>query len=100
MEAFEATWSVSLIVFGIHIFLIGILALKSGYVPKIFGIVLIIAFAGYAIINTSKLLFPDYQDAMRTLEWIFLFPMLGEVALGIWLLVKGVRRKGAIASND
>jgi len=91
LDAFDATFSFSLIVFGMHILLVGILTLKSGYVPKIFGIILIIAFGGYVIINMSNLLFPEYKDAMKILEWIFLLPMLGEVALGIWLLIKGIK---------
>ena len=91
LDAFYTTFSLSLIVFGIHILLVGFLALKSGYVPKIFGIILIIAFAGYAIINISNLLFPEYKDTMKIVQWIFLLPMLGEVALGIWLLIKGVK---------
>lgn len=91
LDAFDTTFSFSLIVFGIHILLVGILALKSGYVPKVFGIILIIAFVGYVLINLSNLLFPEYKDAMKIVEWIFLFPMLGEVALGIWLLIKGIK---------
>ena len=93
LDAFEATWSAGIIVFGIHILLVGILALKSGYVPKVFGIILVIAFAGYAIIHISNLLFPEHKDAMKIIGWIFLFPMLGEVALGIWLLIKGMKVK-------
>lgn len=100
LDAFDTTFSFSLIVFGIHILLVGILVLKSGFVPKIFGIILIIAFAGYAIINISNLLFPDYKDAMRIVEWIFLLPMLGEVALGIWLLVTGLRKMGTSEQNQ
>lgn len=91
LDAFDTTFSFSLIVFGIHILLVGILALKSGYVPKIFGIILIIAFAGYAIINISDLLFPEFKDVMKIVAWIFLLPMLGEVAMGIWLLIKGIK---------
>jgi hypothetical protein len=91
LDAFDTTFSFSLIIFGIHILLVGILALNSGYVPKIFGIILIIACAGYAIINLSNLLFPEFENAMKIVEWIFLLPMLGEVALGIWLLIKGVK---------
>ena len=100
LDAFDATWSASLIVFGIHILLVGLLALRSGYVPNIFGIILIIAFAGYSVIHISNLLFPQYSDAMRIVGWIFLFPMLGEVALGIWLVVQGVRKTEASGSTD
>ena len=100
LDAFDASWSVSLIVFGIHILLVGALALKSGYVPKIFGTILIIAFVGYTTIPISNLFFPESKDAMKIVAWVFLFPMLGEVALGMWLLIKGVRRKKTFVQND
>lgn len=93
LDAFDAMWAVSLIVFGFHIFLIGYLALKSDYIPNIFGILLLIAFLGYTIPKISNLLFPEYKDIMRNIEAIFLIPMLSEVALGIWLLVIGFNRK-------
>ena len=93
LNAFDAMFSFSLIVFGIHILLLGYLCLKSKYVPKIFGIILIVAFVGYAITNISNLLFPEYKDVMRIVAMIFLLPMLGEVALGIWLLIIGLRKK-------
>lgn len=101
LDAFDMMFSVSLIVFGIHILLLGYLCLKSEYVPKIFGIVLIIGFGGYAIPNISNLKFPEYNDVMKVVTWIFILPMLGEVALGIWLLVIGLRRKQITKrSND
>lgn len=96
LDAFDTTWSAGLMVFGIHILLVGLLAFKSGYIPRIFGIILIIAFGGYVIINISNLLFPEFEDVMKIVAWIFLLPMLGEVALGIWLLIKGVK----IAPHD
>ena len=93
LNAFDAMWAVSLIVFGIHILLVGYLALKSEYIPKIFGILLIIAFLGYTFPKMSNLLFPQYTDIMRTIEAIFLIPMLSEAALGIWFLIIGFRNK-------
>lgn len=96
LDTFDAMWAISLIIFGIHIFLIGYLALKSGYVPKIFGILLMIAFIGYTIPKISNLLFPEYKDIMRNIEAIFLIPMLSEVALGGWLLLTGFKRKHQI----
>jgi hypothetical protein len=53
LNAFDMMFSVSLIIFGIHILLLGYLSLKSEYVPKKFGIVLLIDFGGYAIPNIS-----------------------------------------------
>lgn len=100
LGAFDAMFSVSLIVFSIHILLLGYLSLKSEYLPKIFGIILIVAFAGYALINISNLVFPEFKEVMRIVEIIFLIPMLGEVALGIWLLVLGLRTKNNTKHRD
>ena len=93
LDAFDAMWALGLIVFGIHILLVGYLALKSEYVPKIFGILLMLAFVGYTIPKISNLLFPQQREIMRNIEAIFLIPMLSEVALGVWLLIIGFRRK-------
>lgn len=89
VNSFDKMWSVGLIVFGLHIALVGYLAFKSGYIPKILGILLIIAFAGYVITNLGNLLLPDYDNYKTILGLIFIIPMLSEVALGLWLLIKG-----------
>lgn len=100
LEAFDVMFSVSLIIFGILILLLCYLSIKSEYVPKIFGIVLIIGFVGYTIPNISNLIFPEYNEVMKVVAWIFILPMLGEVALGIWLLVQGLRKKESHSHDD
>ena len=92
LHAFDNMFSVSLIVFGIHILFLGYLALKSDYIPKVLAILMIIAFGGYAIPNISNIVFPEYEGAMRIVEMVFFIPMLGEVALGVWLLIIGLRK--------
>ncbi len=89
LNGFDASWSIGLIVFGLHIFLIGYLGLKSKYVPKLLSIFLLIGFLGYTMIHLSSLLIPQYQTLIEVLGWIFILPILSEVALGLWLLVKG-----------
>ena len=42
-------WDVALIVFGVHLLLLGYLAYRSGYVPKVFGVLLVISGLGYLI---------------------------------------------------
>ena len=100
LNAFETMFSISLIVFSIHILLLGYLSLKSAYIPKIFGIVLFLAFAGYSITNISKLVFPGLNDIIQIIEWIFFIPMLSEVALGIWLMIIGLRKKDITTCNE
>ncbi len=89
LRAFDDTWSLGLIVFGLHILGLGYLVMKSDYVPSVLGGVMILGAVGYIIINLSRLLFPQFENSRVILEWIFILPMLGEVALGVWLLWKG-----------
>ena len=43
LNAFNNIWSIRLVIFGCHLYVLGYLALKSGYIPKIFGVLLITA---------------------------------------------------------
>ena len=89
LKSFDSSWSIGLLVFALHIFLLGYLGLKSNYVPKILSIFLIIGSVGYLVIHLINLLFPQFEYLIQILGWIFIVPMLSEVALGLWLLTKG-----------
>lgn len=89
LSSFDSSWSLGLVVFGLHIFTLGYLGLQSNYLPKLLALFLIIGAAGYMIVHLSNLLIPQYQEVIQILGWIFILPMLSEVAMGIWLLVKG-----------
>lgn len=89
LSSFDSSWSIGLLVFALHIFLLGYLSLKSNYVPKLLSVFLIIGSIGYFVIHLLNLLFPQLQNLIEILGWIFIIPMLSEVALGLWLLVKG-----------
>jgi len=62
----------------------GYLDFKSGYIPKIIGIVLMIGCFGYVVDSLTFLLYPDF--GLTFAEYLF----IGEVALPLWLLVMGV----------
>ncbi len=92
VKGFYRSWSIGLIVFGIHILLLGYLIVRSDHIPAYWGILLIIAGFGYLIINLAELVVPGYENIKRIIGWIFIIPMLGEVGLGLWLLIKGTKR--------
>jgi hypothetical protein len=83
INAFYNVWAVGLIVFGFHLFLLGYLAFKSDFIPKIFGVLLIIAGLSYLIDYFSELLFPNF-DAV-----ISLVAGWGELIFMFWLLLRG-----------
>jgi hypothetical protein len=49
LTSFRSIWGLSLIFFAIHLMLVGYLIYKSGYIPKLIGILLIIAGVGYVV---------------------------------------------------
>ena len=92
IDAFNKMWSFGLIIFGLHLLLIGKLVLKSRFIPKILGILLMIAAVSYIIVHSLHVFFPQFEQTTVILENILSFPMaLGELAFGIWLLIRGGR---------
>lgn len=91
LNVFDGIWqTIGLVIFGSHLLLLGYLVLRSGYIPKILGVLLLIAALGYLTINLGNLLFPSYTAMIATIELIFMAPMIvGEVGLGLWFLIKG-----------
>jgi hypothetical protein len=80
---FQDIWHVSLILFGLHLILIGYLACKSGYVPRLLGVLLVIAGGGYLAGSFSALLAPGHSVNVAA------FTFAGEALFTLWLLVKG-----------
>ena len=85
--AFATTWDVALIVFGAHLLLVGYLAFRSGFMPRVFGILLLIAGLGYLVDGFMIVLVAQPPFTLAT------FTFVGEVALIFWLLISGARRR-------
>jgi hypothetical protein len=92
MKAFDETWSAGLIVFGLHLLLLGFLSLQDKNIHFIFAILLFIAAAGYLVVNSANLLVPGFEAYKGSFEAVLAAPMaIGELALAILLIVKGIR---------
>jgi len=86
LNAFNDVWAVGLIVFGFHLFILGYLVFKSDYIPRILGVLLIVAGLGYLIEYFGKFLFPNFDAAISQVTgW-------GELLFMFWLLLKGGKR--------
>ena len=89
-SSFWLEWSFAFLLFGICLCLLGVLAYRSPYVPKIMGVLLILAGLGYFIDNLGAFLY-------RSFDTSFLFvTFFGELIFMIWLIVKGFGLKGKI----
>jgi hypothetical protein len=84
------------IFWGLWLFPFGYLVIKSGFIPKIFGVLLIIGCFSYLADSSVALLFPQYSDAVSK---ILMLPLgVGEISTILWLLIKGAREL-PISSN-
>jgi hypothetical protein len=76
--------AIASIFWGLWLFPMGYLVFKSGYIPRILGIVLFISGFGYLIDFFTFCLFPDFG------VYIGQFTGWGEILFPLWLLIKGV----------
>lgn len=74
--------------FGLHLLVLGFLVFKSGYFPRILGILLILSSLGYFIESYGTFLAPQYADLYATI--VLALGVLGELPFTIYLLWKGL----------
>jgi hypothetical protein len=73
--------------FALHLVIIGYLIIKSGYAPKILGILFVFASFGYLINSFGNFILPEYE-AIYTIVVLATVP--AELAFAFWLLIKGL----------
>jgi Domain of unknown function (DUF4386) len=83
-DIYEHGFVLAHIFFGLWLFPMGYLVIKSGFMPKIIGVFLLIAGVGYMVDFALFFLFPEITVTVS--EYTF----VGEVLLLLWLLVMGV----------
>ncbi|MBJ8054784.1 DUF4386 domain-containing protein [Bacillus cereus] len=90
LEAFEYIWSVGLIIFGLHLFVLGYVTFLFKQIPKFISILLFITAIGYIVIHAMNTMFSQYDTIISIIQVLFQLPMIaGELSLAIWLLLKG-----------
>ena len=83
IRSFGTEWGIAFIFFGIYLVALGYLAYQASYVPRIMGILLIIAGSGYFINSLQPYFFPGLDTSFLMITFV------GELIFMIWLLVKG-----------
>jgi hypothetical protein len=74
------------ILWGLWLFPLAILVYRSGFLPRFLGAWLIINGFAYLTMSFTGLLLPQYEDMVSNIA----FPaLLGEMAIMLWLLIKG-----------
>jgi hypothetical protein len=87
LNAHELGWSIGIVIFSLHVFVLGYLVYKSGYLPRILGILLLLASVAYLVDGLAILILPSYEE---TPIYIMIPIAAAEMLFPLWLLIKGV----------
>jgi Domain of unknown function (DUF4386) len=88
LKSHDISFNIALIFFGFTCLVNGYLIFKSGYLPKLIGILMQVAGVSYLIGCFVALFAPAFADLI--IPAILIPALIGESSYCLWLLVKGV----------
>jgi hypothetical protein len=88
LKSHDISFNIALVFFGFACLVDGYLIYKSGYFPKLIGVLMQIAGLSYLIACSSALFAPAFANLISPA--ILLPALVGESSFCLWLLVKGV----------
>jgi len=98
LDAFNVTWLIGLVAFGIHLILIGAMILRSQMAHRALGAVLAVAGSAYIFDTAAYTLVENYSANADVFTAIVAVPaVIAEAAFTIWLLTRAGRNT---AGND
>ena len=74
--------------FGLHCAVVGTLILRSTFMPRVVGALMLAGGVGWLTFSLISLLAPAMLDAVR--PFVMIPGAIGEITLSLWLLIKGV----------
>ena len=88
LNLYETGYLIAQIFFGAWLLPLGYLVFKSGYFPRIMGILLILGGFSQLTNTFTSFLFPSYESIVITVLEVFGF---SEILFCLWLLIMGVK---------
>jgi len=84
------SWGIQIIqiFWGLWLFPFGLLVYRSGFIPKILGVLLMIAGFGYLLGSFMFQILPQYDGALSTFIMVL---EMGELPIIFWLLIMGAK---------
>jgi hypothetical protein len=81
-------YELGLVFFALHLFALGYLVYRSGFLPRFLGVLLVVSALGYVGNSFSVFLAPGLAEMMAVV--VIVAALIGELPLTLWLLIKGV----------
>jgi hypothetical protein len=92
LNSFNLHWAIGLIIFGLHLLVLGSLVRKSKKFPYVIGVLLSLAGIGYLLDSAAQIgFFSDENIEALLANMVVVTGVLGEMSFTLFLLIKGVR---------
>ncbi len=92
MDGFDIVWLIGLVVFGLHLIVVGRIITVSSIGPRVLGILLAVAGGAYIVDTFAHILYADYAAVADIMLMIVMVPsMIAEMWFALWLLVRAPR---------
>ena len=91
LESYGNGLLVTSLFWGLWLLPFGYLVLKSGFLPKLLGLLLMLGCVGYMVNVFGELLVPHYADTWVS-NYAGIPAAIGEIGTCLWLLLVGARR--------
>ncbi len=88
--------TVASVFWGLWLFPFGILVIRSGFIPRIFGVLLYVAGFGYLVSACTSVLLPEYASEVGQVAMIL---EIAEVPIIFWFVIRGFRKSGVALTN-
>lgn len=89
LRVHDLGYGASLLFFGFCCVVFGGLIRRSGYLPRLLGILLEVAGVGYVVFSLAQMVAPGFAGRYL-FPWALLPGFVAELGLSLWLTVKGV----------
>lgn len=90
LDAYTYGFNIGIVFLPLHCLILGYLIIRSGYFPRVLGVLFLIAAAGYLIDSFALVLLANHKTGAA---YIALPIAIAEIAFPLWLLFKGVNVK-------
>lgn len=82
--------NVASVFWGVWLFPFGLLVIRCGFIPRVFGWLLFLAGAGYVLGSVVALVLPQHEAAVAP---IVMPLVMGELPIVFWLLIRGATER-------
>lgn len=92
LQRYDAGILLSTVFWGLWLLPFGLLVYQSGFIPRLFGVLLVLGCIGYLVNFTGHTLMEDYSK-LTIGQYTGLLPAIAEIGICIWLLIFGIKEK-------